>query len=82
MKNRLKSKRRKQVFACCICKRSINPKVEPCCTLPIDRGVPGYKQRPTFKQEIWTHGVCLKLLIPITEYSFPELDTPHRKYKN
>lgn len=56
------------------CNKSIHPQSEPCCSLFIERGVPGWKQRPTFDQEIWAHGLCLKKLISITEYSFPELD--------
>jgi hypothetical protein len=74
MKKILKPNKTQQVFSCCVCEKSIHPESEPCCSLFIDRGVPGWKQRPTFDQEIWAHGVCLKRVIPVTEYSFPELD--------
>ncbi len=82
MKKIRESKKTRQVFSCCVCKKSIHLQSEPCCSLFIDRGVPGWKQRPTFDQEIWAHGVCLKRLIPTTEYSFPELDSAPSKFKN
>jgi len=79
MKRKHKTAKKKELFACCICSESIFPTSEACCTLFIERGVPGHKQRPTFEQSIWAHGQCLKKLIPITEYSFPELDASARK---
>jgi hypothetical protein len=65
--------KKKLAFVCCICEEAIRPSSEPCCTILIDRGVPGSKQRPTFNQSAYAHGACLKKHIPITKYSFPEL---------
>src|SRR5437667_10574566 len=80
MKKRDEVGRQSRSFVCCICRAAIYPNAEPCCTLSIKRGLPGWKQHPDSKQQIWAHGVCLRKLIPITEYSFPEPDLSFGKY--
>jgi hypothetical protein len=72
-KNHLRGNKERHC-SCCLCKKSITPAREPCCSLFIERGVPGFRQRPTFVQELWVHGVCLVDVIPVAEYSFPEFE--------
>jgi hypothetical protein len=79
MKKKPPVPKKAETFSCCICKAAIEPSAEPCCTLLIERGVPGWKQRPTYHQEVWAHGECLKRVIPAAEYSFPELEVGRRK---
>jgi hypothetical protein len=61
--------------ACCICGKALG-KSRTTGTLLIQRGVidifdKSHKVNP--RQAIWIHGRCLINLIPIAEYSFPEL---------
>jgi len=43
------------------------------CTVIVQRGTVGFDSKLKPRQFIYAHAICLKKLIPIPEYSFPDL---------
>jgi hypothetical protein len=63
-------------FQCFACKRGIKSNDKYRCTVIIERGLEGFDRKLGPPQFIYAHGKCLKKLIPLTGYSFPELHVP------
>jgi len=57
--------------ACCVCGKSIRRNDKYRCTLTVHRGI---EEKLGSTQFLWAHGPCLVKVIPVAEYSFPELD--------
>jgi hypothetical protein len=60
-------------FECFVCKESIAPDDEHGCTVLINRRLITSERQIKSPQFIWAHDSCLVRLIPLAEYTFPEL---------
>jgi hypothetical protein len=66
-------KRQNPGYQCFVCKRGIRADDKFRSTVVVQRGIDGLDSKLGPPQFIFAHGKCLKELIPLTEYSFPEL---------
>jgi hypothetical protein len=65
---------RSPAYQCFICESGIEHNEKLSCTVTIQRGTVGFDSELNPRQFIYAHASCLKKLIPITEYSFPDLE--------
>jgi hypothetical protein len=63
----------KRTYQCFVCEGSIEHNEKLSCTVIVQRGTIDFDSKLKPRQFIYAHAICLKKLIPITEYSFPDL---------
>src|SRR5579859_7891842 len=61
-------------YMCFVCKKGIRSNDKFRSTVCVNRGIDGLDRTLGSAQFLYAHGKCLMKLIPLTKYTFPELE--------